>query len=554
MNRRRHRAFVIGISLFLASFFSCRANVYATNIKLNGSLTNSWVAPGYPARISYILNEPATMGVQLQICSGTNVVKTFVATNGQPGAFAGSNAFLWDGTDSHGSNVAPGLYTLQITAGAVGYADWTNITDDGTNFEVDFARGIDVNKNTNSPYYGRVFVGNARAVGNQQQGIFKFNADGSPADEGAFSTGGYPWPSGIFIDGYTPWKIAIGPNDEVYVNDWSGQGKVIEFDELIDTNFVVALASDAYPSDTVSLSGLYITGTATTEQLWMADIGDSAPSLGIVRWDVQSDGTVAYGDTNAAVVVAVTNSDLTLAPYDLAVATNGFIYTIQRINATNEEDAEANITNRVLCFPTWTNGGAPETKAIWAIGSGDTNLVNTYGVDVNPLGTLVAVAVRGFGESSTFGSQDGNLSIFSARNGKLVKRFTLGVPGDYNDQFTDVAWDQVGNLCALDFDAGVWRAYSPPGTNQATTVGVASVEFLTSLQPPQLTQALMTTNGESFMLDGQSDVTYVVQLSTNLIDWSDVATNFDSVPNRFINLPLTTDAQDFYRAVALPNR
>ena len=63
----------------------------------------------------------------------------------------------------------------------------------------------------------------------------------------------------------------------------------------------------------------------------------------------------------------------------------------------------------------------------------------------------------------------------------------------------------------------------------------------------------MTTNGESFTLDGQDDVTYAIQLSTNLIDWTDVATNFDAVPDRFINLPPTTDAQDFYRAVIRPS-
>jgi hypothetical protein len=37
---------------------------------------------------------------------------------------------------------------------------WTNITDDGTNFDVFYPTSIAVNKNTNSPYYGRVFIGN----------------------------------------------------------------------------------------------------------------------------------------------------------------------------------------------------------------------------------------------------------------------------------------------------------------------------------------------------------------------------------------------------------
>ena len=58
------------------------------------------------------------------------------------------------------------------------------------------------------------------------------------------------------------------------------------------------------------------------------------------------------------------------------------------------------MANRVLCFPPWTNGAPPETVAKWAIGSGDPWLANAFGVDVNPAGTFVAVAVRGFGRQS----------------------------------------------------------------------------------------------------------------------------------------------------------
>lgn len=550
---RRHRVFLAGLALLLFPLLPCRANVYATDLKLNGSLTNSWVAPGFPALVSYILNEPATGGVQVHICAGTNILKTFLATNGQPGALTGSNAFLWDGTDSHGSNVAQGLYTLQITAGAVGYADWTNITDDGTNFEVDYPISVDVNKNTNSPYYGRVFVGNApptypEAPPPPGDGIYKFNADGSPADEGGFSDGGYGW--GGPIGGlYSPWKIVVGANDRVYINDWDTSGTVLDFDNLIDPNFVIALASDAYPTDTVDLGGLYLTGSPTNQQIWMTDAGTYAPSLGVLRWNLQADGTVLVGDSNAAVVVAATNSALSVSPWDLAVATNGCIYVIQLVGQPGDP------ANRVLCFPPWTNGAPPETAAKWAIGRGDMWLANAYGVDVNPEGTFVAVAVRGSGSlvPEDNAANGGNLSIFSAASGQLVKRFAIEEDDSSTNQFTDVAWDNVGNLYALDLNAQVWRAYSPPGTNQATTVCVAGIEFLNTLQPPQLSQATMTTNGATFMLDGQSDVTYVVQLSTNLMDWTDVDTNFDTVPDRFISLPPTTDPQDFYRAVVWQN-
>ncbi|MDQ6630427.1 MAG: hypothetical protein M3Y82_01560, partial [Verrucomicrobiota bacterium] len=56
-----------GLALAFASQFmasDARANVYATNIKLNGNLTNSVsVGQGSPVQITYILNEAATAGV-----------------------------------------------------------------------------------------------------------------------------------------------------------------------------------------------------------------------------------------------------------------------------------------------------------------------------------------------------------------------------------------------------------------------------------------------------------------------------------------------------------
>jgi hypothetical protein len=194
---RRSHVVVVGLLLFLCACLSTRANVYATDIRLNGSLQAGVVVPGSPLTISFILNDVAT-NVSVQICAGTNVVKTFTSDAGDVGTNTGLNTVVWDGTNTNGSAAAVGVYNVRITAAAAGYATWTNITDDGTNFDVYEPAGIAVNKNTNSPYYGRVFVGNCKAGtvdstnGSdvlEATGILKCNADGSPADEGGFSTG-----------------------------------------------------------------------------------------------------------------------------------------------------------------------------------------------------------------------------------------------------------------------------------------------------------------------------------------------------------------------------
>ena len=136
---------------------------------------------------------------------------------------------------------------MSITAASAGYDTWTNITDDGTNFYVEVPRGVSVNQNTNSPFYGRVYV--ASAYGDNV-GIIKCNADGSPADEGGFSTGGWGWAG----DHYSPWKMAVGADDRLYVDDYSGQGVVVSFDPTIETNrWRQVIRMDNYPAAAIPM-------------------------------------------------------------------------------------------------------------------------------------------------------------------------------------------------------------------------------------------------------------------------------------------------------------
>jgi hypothetical protein len=397
----------MGLLFLFSCIVSVRANVYATDIQLNGSLHAGVIVPGGSLAISYILNDNATGGVSARIYSGTNVVKTFTAEGGIPGTNAGLNSFLWDGTNDNGSNALPGIYTLSITAAADGYDTWTNITDDSTNFDVFLPSGITVNKNTNSPYYGRVFIGNTAGTA----GILKCNADGSPADEGGFSTGGYSWGGGYYNP--SPWKMGVSADDRLYVEDWSGYGLLMSFDQVLSTNYLAVLRPDNYPDSGLYLSGPCVLGAGTNTQIWMAGIYQDPPGLGILRWNVSPDGTLALNDTGAVVVSAGSGCALTYAPFDVAVDTNGGIYAIQRVNVygspLNQDTDPA--TMRVLCFPPYLNGSPPETNAVWQVGSGDPTLENAYGVAVDPAATFVAVACRGRGPDPN-GLTNGGISIF----------------------------------------------------------------------------------------------------------------------------------------------
>jgi hypothetical protein len=102
--------------------------------------------------------------------------------------------------------------------------------------------------------------------------------------------------------------------------------------------------------------------------------------------------------------------------------------------------------------------------------------------------------------------------------------------------------------------AEVWRAYSPPGTNQATTTAVPIIQVYDTLIQPWLCACLppVAPAGQfGFDLLGQSNVTYVIEYSPDLTNWTAIATNYDIVPRRAFSVPGTNSA-GFFQAVVPP--
>jgi hypothetical protein len=485
----------LALSLALATVApSAHANVFASNIKINGGMTNVSVAQGTGVSISYILNEPASAGVTLKILSGGTVVRTVSIAGGNAGATRGTNTVIWDGKDNGNNPVAAGTYSVSVTAASNGFGGWTVTSDDNNegNYSY-FPQGIAVDRNTNSPYYGRVFLGNAwdnSANGTSPYfgdyvGIQKLNADGSYADEGGFSTGGLTWYGGA----YAPWKIRVSDDDYVYIEDFSGAGVIYRFDGTISSNSMKSVF--AAPSD-YSLgqwSGFSLVGKGTNTVLWAAD--DNSPgSVGISKFFAKAEGT--FNATAGTNVVAVGGS-LDAAPYDVALDKNDNIYTVQNLVDSGNPAA------RVLRFPAYdpaTNGGAPELTATWTVGAGNDEYAGANGVGVDPTGTYVAVACLGLYVGGA-GYQNGSTTVLYATDGALVTNIDLNVsmtnqwtsdPTHHMDTACD--WDNAGNLYYADAWAGVWRAVSPPGTNQATTFALPVVQVTggSSGQPVNITR------------------------------------------------------------------
>jgi hypothetical protein len=536
-------AYLVFLHACFLAVVAARANVYATNLRVEHSTNNTAITPGNPVEISYILNEPATT-VTLTILSDTNVIRSFDFSSTDIGALRGTNSIFWDGMDTNGTAVAEGVYGISITARSDGYTNWTQTTEDTEPGNYVFEpRGIAVNQNTNSPYYGRVFIGNAHANAGStdnpgdEVGILKLNADASPADEGIFSTGDYAWAG----DFYSPWKIEVAADDTVYINDWNSLtlGIVLAFDQEISSNHIV-LDDDNWAKDGFAdLSGPAVTGAGLDTKLWMADVSTNfGGSAGIVGYNMSTNGAIANNDMGYTAVSA-TNSDLDMAPYDVTLDRDGNFYTIQRV--VDQDDPEY----RLMRFPRY-DGTNALTVADWKIGTNDDTLINAYGVAVNRDATFVAVAVRGFGANGTF--QDGGVSIFNATNGDFVAGFRDGT-----NSCTDVAWDNVGNLYMTDAGESAWRTYSPPGTNESTTVSVPLIQVYSQIIAPQFTAPVLndTQDQLQFSLLGQSNVTYLVESTTDFAAWLPMATNYSSTLNeRPFTIPVTNDAT-FFRASVL---
>ncbi len=488
---------VVGLgAALLAPLSSARANVYATNIKLNNGTTNVSCAPGDTVSISYILNEPATLGVTVNILSGSSVVRTINLPADAPGALVGLNTVSWDLQDNASNNVPAGNYNLSITAAASGFTTWTNTTSDGNIGNVIYdGHGIAVDCNAASPYYGRVFVANStpgdapETYPGHNVGVVKLNADGSAADEGAFSTGGLTW-----TGQQVPWKVEFSRDDLLYLNDHYPDdlihpGKVYRWDATLSTNALLPVLGTNNQTAGSRLNGMAIVGSGTNSQLFMAD---NLSTLGVLNWALLT-GTCASNDTGTTVISLGNDptNNLTMGPEDVAVDSQGHLYVCQSV--TNAADPAA----RVFRFPAWTNGSQAELTADWAVGSGDDNYGGASGIAVDPTGTYVAVAFQGVVVGGL--SVNGNTKVLYATNGSLVANLDLdrSISGYSTHWDTDCAWDAVGNVYCIDNYYGTWRAFSPPGTNQATTVSLASIQVGA---PPPVVITNITFDGTNVTL------------------------------------------------------
>ena len=471
-----------------------QANVYASDIHVNDGLTNVLANAGDIISITYRLNEPATGGATIQLLAGNTVVKYRDLPPGGSGTVRGFNVVSWD----TGANPIPnGTYSIAIVVNSAGYTNWTQITSDtdDANTYVNDGRGIAVDRNPTSPYYGRVFVSNATpgpnpALPNDTVGVLKFNADTSSAEEGSSSAGtdGYNW----LDSGVSPWKLEVSADDHVYVDDLGLGGLVVSWNPTFSSNSMNAVLRQDNLSANSKLSGPALAVSGTNVDLFMGDTNRAQ----ILHWKLDSNFRCALNDPGTVVVSNPAVSNF----FDVALDPSGNLYTCAYVLT------EAGASPRVFRYH--APGATPATTPDWAVGAGEVSYAGASGIAVDPSGTYVAVSFEGTIDLG-FGT-NGNTKILWATNGALVTNLDLGVAmqNDLNHDDTDCAWDAVGNVYYIDNYFSRWRAVSPPGTNQATTVAIPVVQVVGSATTTPITIQRIAVNKGIVTLDftaGPSD-------------------------------------------------
>lgn len=483
-------------------------NVFASHIRLERLPEGS----GGGVAIRYILNEPATAGVRIEVWDGSRVVRTLAMAAGEPGTLRGENQVVWDGRDEQGMPVCCGVYRVRILAAAQGFADWTQISDDFAPGQYVYApTGIGVVRDVLSAYYGRVLVANGRPGPNAEfldgdrPGLLRLHADGSGAEEGSWGDGGRSWAGG----GESPGEVEVW-GERVYVWDAAEQELVMLDPEAAPASMRVAWSQTNRPVEGARMTGFALGAGPGGNWLWMAQ-NEAAAGPGVYGWALRDDGTVAPGAAGALAVRAGAGFDLGAAPWDVAVGPEGQLFVIQAREAAGDGQP------RVLAFPAWTNTAVPLESATWVAGGGQDAMRGATAVAVDPTGSRVAVAFRGVLSGGFF--VGGRVMVFDAATGAWL----VTLPG-VDQEYSDVDWDAVGNLYVASLSESVWRVYSPPGSNATTTVSVATVEIGEGSVRPFLEVVRLEASGLVLALTARPGGAYVIEASEDLREWVPVAT------------------------------
>jgi len=386
-----------------------------------------------------------------------------------------------------------------------GYASGAllEISDGSTPFYFNAPRGIAVNRNPASAYFGRIYVANSAAgtvvatngeVRVLSDGIYVLNPDYSYALGQSTNalTGGIAFDTSAPPDNppaaNSPWRIEVGQDDNIYIADFSANTATLwRTDPNVSSGvnlFVGTGAADAAVNGHGRFGGSVIAlGALSTGSLTLYALeGDLSPINGLRRYDIGA-GPLPVSETSAGNAPNLANPLLQIAnvTVDLDRAPDGKFFLTQNrsvgtepglfVVSTNDTDGDGLLD---VLFNSLT-----ETRRITGVPTNVDFLRISRAVKVSPDGARVAV-IR----------DDNNIWIIGLTNGipDLTTRLLLtNAPNTTLGR--DVSFDAAGNLYAVSSGQGRLRIFSPGGSSTAIT---GSDGTFTLIRPDQAAGVIVT--------------------------------------------------------------
>ena len=349
--------------------------------------------------------------------------------------------------------------TYQITVGRTAAPDGflsatPTVTPIGADVAFASPRGVAVNRNPNSPFFGRTYVANSNAT--PGDGIYVFSADKADVlGQGAVArTGGLDFAtSGT----NSPFRIQVGQDSNVYIGDAgtpATTGGIYRVDGDVSAASGQKVVTGQFPSSVVA-EGSTDTGNLTVYGLDAA----GTPSNGLFRYDVGSGPLPSAAAPTALGAPLIAVNGVTV---DVTRAPNGNFFVTQDRNAGNDTGVfvfAPDGTTQLFDSLAASTAAGLDGDAV-AAGTQDF-LLQTRGVTISSDGTLAAFVTEASGVYILDLDADG-LPILSSRR-------VLDPAFPTNTGFgRDIAFDAAGNLYVVSSGNALFRTLDAGGPSLNT--------------------------------------------------------------------------------------
>ena len=462
------RGLVFALAVSALSAHVATATPYATSLTNNGD-----------GSISFRLNQTTATNDSVWVISGGGTVTNQLQSPGSPVLTRGLIV----------TNIGIGAGTFQVRIKHTGTGV---ITTNSPIVPFNAPRGVAVNMNPASPYFGWVYVANGSA-GSKGAGMFAFTSDlyDILGQTNTAMTGGYGFVGG----GSSPYHTTVAADDSVLVTDWSdANGNLIAMPPLLDSfSYVLKqlTGTAAVPVGTNNNHGsvisAFIVGSGASRKLYTMDEDYQTDPTSTLTTELNNAWEYDIGDgplpwSNAP------NRKI-MSPYLNAFsgqnqkceAYGHYFYSNQRRSNPPQHDVYITDLNNLLDPSTYNKDVTP-WDTIWtsqdesiAEGYSDDVLRDTMTISVSPdqkwLATIIAAGSAPITapDGSTFSTAANDITVIPLTNGipNLAGRQVFHFGGFGNGR--DLAFDKAHNLYCVSSGLGYMQSLDIGETTDITT-------------------------------------------------------------------------------------